>query len=88
MVRSPHCNTHWHSTIFNAAGVIPLVSVLTQKGVAIGTTLAFMMAVTGLSLPEFLILKNVMKTKLIVIFATIVGLGILFTGYLFNFLLS
>lgn len=72
----------------NAAGVMPLVSVLTAKGVAIGTTLAFMMAVTGLSLPEFLILKNVMKTKLLIIFATIVGLGILFTGYLFNFLLS
>ncbi len=72
----------------NAAGVIPLVSVLTEKGVSVGTTLAFMMAVTGLSLPEFLILKNVMKTKLIIIFATIVGVGILFTGYLFNFLLS
>jgi uncharacterized membrane protein YraQ (UPF0718 family) len=72
----------------NAAGVIPLVSVLTHKGVAIGTTLAFMMAVTGLSLPEFLILKNVMKTKLIIIFVSIVGIGILFTGYLFNFLLS
>lgn len=72
----------------NAAGVLPLVSVLTEKGVAIGTTLAFMMAVTGLSLPEFLILKRVMKTKLIVIFATIVGIGILFTGYLFNYFLS
>ena len=72
----------------NAAGVLPLVSVLTEKGVAVGTTLAFMMAVTGLSLPEFLILKRVMKTKLIVIFATIVGIGILFTGYLFNYFLS
>jgi uncharacterized membrane protein YraQ (UPF0718 family) len=72
----------------NVAGVLPLVSVLTEKGVAIGTTLAFMMAVTGLSLPEFLILKNIMKTKLIIIFASIVGLGILFTGYLFNFLLQ
>ena len=72
----------------NAAGVLPLVSVLTEKGVAIGTTLAFMMAVTGLSLPEFLILKKVMKTKLIIIFATIVGVGILFTGYLFNYFLS
>jgi hypothetical protein len=71
----------------NAAGVMPLVSVLTQKGVSIGTTLAFMMAVTGLSLPEFLILKKVMKTKLIIIFATTVGIGILITGYLFNFLL-
>lgn len=72
----------------NVAGVIPLVSVLTEKGVAIGTTLAFMMAVTGLSLPEFMILKKVMKTKLILIFATIVGLGIIFTGYLFNFVLK
>ena len=71
----------------NAAGVMPLVSVLTQKGVAIGTTLAFMMAVTGLSLPEFLILKKIMKTKLLIIFATVVGLGILFTGYMFNWLL-
>lgn len=72
----------------NAAGIIPLISVLTEKGVAIGTTLAFMMAVTGLSLPEFLILKKVMKTKLILIFAGIVGLGIIFTGYLFNFILK
>lgn len=72
----------------NAAGIIPLVSTLTEKGVAMGTTLAFMMAVTGLSLPEFMILKKVMKPKLIFIFASIVGLGILFTGYLFNFVLK
>jgi hypothetical protein len=71
----------------NAAGVIPLVSVLTEKGVAIGTTLAFMMAVTGLSLPEFMILKKVMKPKLIFIFAGIVGIGIVLTGYLFNAIL-
>jgi len=71
----------------NAAGVIPLVSALTEKGVAMGTTLAFMMAVTALSLPEFMILKKVMKTKLILIFAGIVGVGILFTGYLFNVIL-
>jgi hypothetical protein len=71
----------------NAAGIIPLVSVLTEKGVSMGTTLAFMMAVTGLSLPEFLILKKVMKVKLILIFATVVGIGIIFTGYLFNFVL-
>jgi len=71
----------------NAAGVIPLVSALTEKGVAMGTTLAFMMAVTALSLPEFMILKKVMKTKLILIFAGIVGAGIIFTGYLFNFVL-
>lgn len=71
----------------NAAGVIPLVGVLTEKGVSMGTALAFMMAVTGLSLPEFMILKKVMKTKLILIFAGIVGIGIIFTGYLFNFAL-
>ena len=71
----------------NIAGIIPLVSVLTEKGVSIGTTLAFMMAVTGLSLPEFMILKKVMKIKLILIFAGIVGIGIIFTGYLFNFIL-
>ena len=72
----------------NAAGIIPFVSVLTEKGVSMGTTLAFMMAVTGLSLPEFMILKKVMKIKLLAIFAGIVGLGIIFTGYLFNFILK
>lgn len=72
----------------NAAGIIPLVGVLTEKGVAMGTALAFMMAVTGLSLPEFLILKKVMKVKLILIFAGIVGMGIVFTGYLFNAVLG
>jgi uncharacterized protein len=72
----------------NAAGVIPLVSALTEKGVAMGTTLAFMMAVTGLSLPEFMILKNVMKTRLILIFAGVVGAGIMVTGYMFNLLLK
>jgi uncharacterized membrane protein YraQ (UPF0718 family) len=71
----------------NAAGIIPLVGALTEKGVAMGTVLAFMMAVTALSLPEFTILKRVMKTRLIVMFAGIVSLGILFTGYLFNFIL-
>lgn len=68
----------------NAAGILPLVSVLTEKGVALGTTLAFMMAVTGLSLPEFIILRRVMKMRLILLFATVVGVGILFTGFLFN----
>jgi uncharacterized membrane protein YraQ (UPF0718 family) len=71
----------------NAAGVIPLVSALTEKGVSMGTTLAFMMAVTALSLPEFMILKTVMKTRLIVLFASIVGAGIMFTGYMFNYIL-
>ena len=72
----------------NAAGVIPLVSALTEKGVSMGTTLAFMMAVTGLSLPEFMILKKAMKVKLLALFAGIVGAGIIFTGYLFNFILK
>ena len=72
----------------NAAGIIPLIGALTEKGVAMGTTLAFMMAVTALSLPEFMILKRVMKTKLILIFAGIVGVGIMFTGYLFNIILK
>ena len=71
----------------NAAGVIPLISSLTEKGLSIGTVLAFMMAVTGLSLPEFFILKRIMKWKLILIFASIVGIGIIFIGYLFNAIL-
>ncbi len=68
----------------NAAGMIPLVSALTEKGVALGTTLAFMMAVTGLSLPEFMILRRIMKPKLLILFFGIVGTGIMFTGFLFN----
>lgn len=72
----------------NAAGIIPLVGALTEKGVAMGTTLAFMMAVTALSLPEFMILKRVMKTRLILIFAGIVGAGIMLTGFLFNLILK
>jgi hypothetical protein len=71
----------------SAAGVIPLVSVLTEKGVSMGTTLAFMMSVTALSLPEFMILKKVMKLRLILIFAGIVGIGIMLTGFLFNLIL-
>ena len=71
----------------NTAGVIPLVSALTEKGVSMGTTLAFMMSVTALSLPEFMILKKVMKIKLIFIFAGIVAVGITLTGYLFNLVL-
>lgn len=71
----------------NTAGVIPLVSALTEKGVSMGTTLAFMMSVTALSLPEFMILKKVMKLKLIFIFAGVVAIGIISTGYLFNLVL-
>ena len=72
----------------NAAGVIPLVSELTRAGVAMGTALAFMMAVTGLSLPEAILLRRVLKPKLLTIFFAIVGCGIVFTGYMFNFILK
>lgn len=72
----------------NAAGTIPIVSVLIGKGMAMGTALAFMMAVTALSLPEFIILKKVLKPKLIVVYASVVGLGIIFTGYLFNVIIK
>ncbi|WP_297418274.1 permease [Clostridium sp.] len=71
----------------NAAGVIPLVSELTRAGVATGTALAFMMAVTALSLPEMILLRRVLKPRLLAIFMSIVGLGIVFTGYMFNFLI-
>lgn len=71
----------------NAAGVLPMIGVLTEKGVAMGTALSFMMAVTALSIPEFLILRNVMKVRLIGIFALVVGIGIMLTGFLFNLVL-
>lgn len=71
----------------NAAGVIPLISELTRAGVAMGTALAFMMAVTALSIPEMIILRQVLKPRLLATFIGIVGCGILFTGYLFNLIL-
>jgi len=71
----------------NAAGVIPIVHALTSKGMAIGTVLAFMMAVTALSLPEAIILSNVLKRKLLVTFFGIVATAIIFVGYLFNIIL-
>jgi hypothetical protein len=71
----------------NAAGIIPLISSLIEKGLSLGTALAFMMGVTGLSLPEFLILKRIMQWKLILIFAAIVAVGIILVGYLFNAIL-
>jgi len=71
----------------NAAGVMPLVEVLTGKGMLLGTALSFMMAVTALSLPEAMILKKILHIKLIATFFGIVGLVIIAIGYLFNFLL-
>jgi len=70
----------------NAAGIIPIVSVLIEKGASLGTSLAFMMAVIGLSLPEMIILKKVLKMPLILTFIGIVATGIMMVGYLFNYI--
>jgi uncharacterized protein len=70
----------------NAAGIVPIVAVLIEKGASLGTSLAFMMAVIGLSLPELIILRKVLKLPLILTFIAIVGVGILFIGYFFNWL--
>ena len=70
----------------NAAGIIPIVQALLEKGAALGTVLAFMMAVIALSLPEMIILRNVLKPQLIAVFITVVGLGIIIIGYLFNWI--
>ncbi len=70
----------------NAAGVIPIVEALLGKGAALGTVLAFMMSVIALSLPEMIILKQVLTLRFIAVFVGVVGSGILAVGYLFNFL--
>ena len=70
----------------NAAGIIPVVQALLGKGAALGTVLAFMMAVIGLSLPETIILRKVLRPRLIATFIAVVGVGILLVGYLFNML--
>lgn len=68
----------------NAAGVIPIVYALMEKGMSMGTVLAFMMAVTALSLPEMIILRKVLKIKLLAVFAGIMTVTIIGVGYLFN----
>ena len=68
----------------NAAGIIPVVQALLGKGAALGTVLAFMMSVIGLSLPEMIILRKVLKAPLIAAFAGVVAIGILVVGYVFN----
>jgi len=68
----------------NAAGIIPIVQALLEKGAALGTVLAFMMSVIGLSLPETIILKKVLKLPLIMIFISVVAIGIIIVGFLFN----
>ena len=71
----------------NAAGVIPIVYALMEKGMSIGTVLAFMMAVTALSLPEMIILRKVLKIKLLAVFVGIMTVTIIAVGYLFNAIL-
>ncbi|PWR71043.1 permease [Methanospirillum lacunae] len=72
----------------NAVGMIPILQVLTEKGVAMGTALAFMMAVIGLSVPEMIILRKVLKIRLLVIFAGILFVAITMTGIIFNMILG
>jgi uncharacterized protein len=71
----------------NAAGMIPIVGVLVEKGASLGTALAFMMAVIGLSLPEAVILRRVLKLPLLVTFFAVIGAGIILIGYLFNWII-
>lgn len=71
----------------NAAGVLPVIQVLVQKGIPIGTAIAFSMAVVGLSIPEGLLLKKVMTTKMLFLFFGVVTACIIISGYLFNFIL-
>ena len=71
----------------NAAGIVPVVEVFVAKGIPLGTAIAFMMAVVGLSLPEATLLKKVMTWRLILIFFSTVTLFIIFSGYLFNALM-
>lgn len=89
---------HWYSVPLavimgvpmyaSAASVLPMIDVLTSKGMLLGTALSFMMAITALSLPEALILKRILHLKLIAVFFGIVALGIIGVGYLFNALLG
>ncbi|MFA6761047.1 MAG: permease [Sulfuricurvum sp.] len=72
----------------SAAGILPLVEVLIQKGVLMGTALSFMMAVVAVSLPEAMILKRVLSTKLIAIFFGVVTTAIIAVGYIFNYLIG
>ncbi len=68
----------------NAIGTIPIAEALIAKGVGIGTALAFMMAVTALSVPEMVLLRKVMKPRLIAVFVATASIGILLVGFLFN----
>jgi hypothetical protein len=71
----------------NAAGIIPVVQALLEKGAALGTALAFMMSVVAISLPETIILRRVLKPRLIAVFIGVVTVGIMMVGFLFNLIL-
>ncbi|HOJ23676.1 MAG TPA: permease [Bacteroidales bacterium] len=71
----------------NAAGILPIVAVLVEKGAAIGTALSFMMATIALSLPEMIMLRKILKLPLILSFIGIVGVGIMIVGFLFNIII-
>ena len=71
----------------NAAGTIPIIQALVEKGLPMGTALAFMMSIVAISTPEMIILRKVIKPKLIAIFAGIVTVAIIIIGYLFNAIL-
>ncbi len=71
----------------NAAGIVPILLALVEKGAALGTALAFMMAIVGVSLPETILLRRVLKPPLIAMFISIVTVSIIITGYLFNLIL-
>jgi hypothetical protein len=71
----------------NAAGIVPIVGTLIEKGASVGTALAFMMSVIGLSLPEAVILKRVLKMPLLITFFAVIAVAIMLTGYMFNLIL-
>jgi len=71
----------------NAAGIIPVVQALLEKGAALGTVLAFMMSIIGISFPETVILRKVLKPKLIAVFVGVVTVGIIIVGYIFNLIM-
>lgn len=71
----------------NAAGMIPIVGALIEKGASLGTALAFMMSVVGLSLPEAIILRRVLKPQLLSVFFGVIAIAIVLTGYLFNWII-
>jgi len=72
----------------NAAGILPLVESLHDKGLPMGTLLAFLMAVVALSLPEMILLRRVLKPQLLAVFVAVVGTAIVAVGYLFNAVLA